>query len=125
MAIFVNQSSERASMIAVKNKLDEAFESQLNEPLNCKFKRLPVDPFEYANKSNLVQPFTVQEEPCQVFNVPKVRGRLRLKPITPGHSKNRPRFPSVRKEGSANILDDLRKELEAEERILDSPSPLN
>jgi hypothetical protein len=125
MAIFVNQSSERASMIAVKSKLDEAFEPKLRQPLSSKFKQLPVDLFEYANKSNILQPLPAQEEPCQVFNIPQVRGRLRLKPITPEQFMRRPLIPRAIKEGRTNILDDLKKELEAEECVLDSPSPLN
>jgi hypothetical protein len=113
MALFLNYSSERASLAFIRDQLDQAFEALPFE--SFKFKRLPVDPFEFENKPELYELPDHKHTPdpfCQLFSIPKsqqVKGRLRLKPITPDTFGRRMRAPMSMPGG--NILDDLKKEL--------------
>lgn len=131
MVLFMNHSSERGSMAAIKEQLDQAFEEQPKDSLNLKFKQIPVDPYEFENKPNLPGtdegpdwPKLASAQPTikanhdkffQVFNLPYVKGRLKLKPITPDHFARRVRLPK-QTGSSGNILDELKQEFAVEDR---------
>mmetsp|Transcript_25577 Transcript_25577/g.44618 ORF Transcript_25577/g.44618 Transcript_25577/m.44618 type:complete len:295 (-) Transcript_25577:142-1026(-) len=125
MVLFMNQSSERFSVAAIKDQLDQAFEEQPRTSLSLKFKQLPLDPFEYENKPELPDVKLNHEKFNQIFRAPAVKGRLRLKPITPEQFMRRARLPTTKNSPVyENVLDDLKKELaEAEDEKLSGGSP--
>jgi hypothetical protein len=126
LAHFINQSSGRASIADIKDQLDQAFDLQRQEPQDLKFNQRPLDPFEYENKPRLPVRKATYDQFFQVFGIPKVQGRLRLKPITPDQFAKRSKALSCRPRGS-NVLDELRREIAAEgedHKLLEgSPAP--
>jgi hypothetical protein len=127
LAIFLNQSSGRASIAEIKDQLDQAFDLQRQQCQDLKFNQLPLGPFEYENKPELpVYKATTPDQFFQVFGMPKVRGRLRLKPITPEQFTKRSKALSCRPRCS-NVLDELKREIAEkgdDDKLLEgSPAP--
>mmetsp|Transcript_3656 Transcript_3656/g.7847 ORF Transcript_3656/g.7847 Transcript_3656/m.7847 type:complete len:302 (-) Transcript_3656:710-1615(-) len=126
---FFNQSSERASLMAIKDQLDHAFQSKPKDSLNLKFQQLPIDPYEFENKPDLPDSKMTTDPFLQLYSMANphlVKGRLRLKPITPDHFGKRIRLPTHKPEGPVNVLDELKRELIEESKLDEgSPAPVN
>lgn len=123
--IYLNKSSERASFAILKDQLDEAFEAMPQERFNLFFNQVPIDPYEFENRRKLNDVKATSDPFLQLYsptNPHKVQGRLRLKPITPEPfaKKTRSQFKGF---DEGNVLDDLKKELNAEDDKLNEGSP--
>lgn len=120
-AYLFNHSSERVSLLAIRDQLELAFEDEGQKPsLNLKFRQLPIDPYEFEVRPEKFD-FKATPDPfqlCSDINPHLIKGRLRLKPITPGQFAKRIPLPSYPKpDNGGNVLDELKKELNEEGKL--------
>lgn len=111
-----------------KPKDSLALETTPKDNLDLKFMQLPLDPYEFENMPGLPElpDFKSTPDPfLQLYtlaNPHQVQGRLRLKPITPDQNAKRRRLPTHN--SKANVLDQLRKELNEQNKLEEgSPAP--